>query len=146
MNGSSIEKALDRCRPTFRGVYSIDTLPTNGRGLMVVNTDPSDRPGTHWIAIYVDSEGIRGEYFDSLGREPHAIFRRYLQKNCEDWIYNERQIQSVASRFCGHYCVYYCTLRCHGVDLRRIVSHFTDDTGFNDVLVHDFVCLNKYLN
>lgn len=141
MNTDEIERMLSSCKPLFLGVYSRDNLPNHQHGLLVANTDPEDRAGTHWIAIYTD--GRRGEYFDSLGREPYATFRDYLNKHCEHWIYNDRQIQSIASRFCGHYCVYYCMLKCRGVDLRRIVNRFTDDTGFNDVLVHGFVCSNK---
>ena len=49
--------------------------------------------------------------------------------------------QSVVSRFCGHYCVLYCILRSRGMDMCSIVSSFTRDTGFNDVLVHGFVCV-----
>ena len=40
--------------------------------LLVCNTDPSNRPGSHWIAIYV--EDGRGEFFDSFGRRPNATF------------------------------------------------------------------------
>ena len=52
------------------------------------------------------------------------------------WTYNDRQIQSVTSKFCGHYCV--CLLRSSGVDMCNIESSF--DTGFNDVLVHALIC------
>ena len=31
-------------------------------------------------------------------------------------------------------------LRSRGVDMPKIVSSFTTDTGLNDVLVHGFVC------
>jgi len=31
------------------------------------------------------------------------------------WSYNDIQLQSVASRFCGHYCVLYCILRSRGI-------------------------------
>jgi len=27
------------------------------------------------------------------------------------WNFNDSQLQSVASRFCGHYCVFYCIFR-----------------------------------
>lgn len=141
MNTGEIEKALEHCRPAFVGVYSRDTLPKTGSGLMVVNTDPKDRPGTYWIVLKMDDEC--GEYFDPLGRKPDAIFSNYLDRRCKRWIWNERQLQSVASRFCGHYCVYYCMLSCRGIDLIGIVNNFTDDTGFNDVLVHGFVCRNR---
>jgi hypothetical protein len=138
MNSIDIERALDGY--SIRGVFSSDTLPEDGGGLMVCNTDPHYKPGRHWIAMYVDRQG---EYFDSFGRPPAAPFRDYMDEQCEHWICNERQLQSVASPFCGHYCVFYCMLRSLGVDLRKIVASLTDDTGFNDVLVHGFICGNK---
>jgi hypothetical protein len=140
MNTEQIETALAHCKPLFLGVFSSDNLP-HKPGLMVVNTDPAFMPGTHWIAIYND--GVRGEYFDSLGMEPTPTFRQYLNTHCKHWTFNDKQLQSVTSRFCGHYCVLFCLLRCRGENMRRIVSCFTRDTGLNDVLVHNFVCRNK---
>jgi len=139
MNADVIDRILKANSSLFRGVFSCDTLPsTNVKGLLVCNTDPRDKPGEHWIAMYFDGE--RGEYFDSFGRPPTAAFKDYLNRHCAYWIFNDRQLQSVCSRFCGHYCVYYCLLRSSGVDLRRIVASFTNDTGFNDVIVHGFIC------
>lgn len=149
MNTEDIERALKNCKPGFLGVFSKDTLPEDEpHGTMVVNTDPESEPGTHWIAMNVEKG--RGEYFDSFGRPPEKTFRSYLKKHCgrgggkKDWTFNERQLQSVASRFCGHYCVYYCLLKNRGLEMEEIVSKFTNDTGFNDVLVHGFVCRNFY--
>ena len=48
---------------------------------------------------------------------------------------------SVYSPFCGHYCVLYCILRSRGISMRSIVCSFTRDTGFSDVLVHGFICV-----
>ena len=59
---------------------------------------------------------------------------------CKNWTFNDRQLQSIASSFCGQYCIYYCVLRSFDINMRRIVNNFTNDTGFNDVLVHGFVC------
>ena len=135
MNNLEIERILSG---KICGVYSCDTLPENARGLIVCNTDPHDRPGEHWVAMYVDGE--RGEFFDSFGRPPTRVFKDFMNFNCKHWIFNERQLQSICSRFCGHYCVYYCILRSRGFDLRKISRIFTNDTGFNDVIVHGFIC------
>ena len=63
MNTLEIESFLRRnCSEDFQGVYSVDTLPDKPK-LLVCNTDPSTKPGKHWIAIYVDKRGL-GEYFD----------------------------------------------------------------------------------
>jgi hypothetical protein len=120
-------------------VFSADTLPQNPR-LLVCNTDPSEKPGRHCICISVNNG--RGEYFDSFGRAPNELFERYMNSLCSSWIFNDRQLQSAVSKFCGHYCIYYCLLRSRGIDLRKIVRSFSSDTGFNDALVHRFVCGN----
>jgi hypothetical protein len=141
MNTREIERFVhdDRiCRGIFQGVYSIDTLPDEPR-LLVCNTDPARKPGRHWVAIYVDSRG-RGEFFDSFGRKPFDLFQNYMNEHCVDWTFNAKQLQSVVSDYCGFYCCFYCMLRCRGFDLTRIVNLFTKDTGFNDSIVHGFVC------
>jgi len=138
MNTEEINNVLKRlCTENFDSVFSVDNLPEKPR-LLVANTDPANRPGRHWVCIYVDNG--YGEYFGSLGHPPTVNFTRYLNVHCSSWIFNREQIQSVISRFCGHYCVYYCMLRCKGIDMPKIVSSFTSDTAPNDVLVHGFVC------
>ncbi len=139
MNGRQIETFLNRkCGNKFQGVFSCDTLPPNPT-LLICNTDPHDKPGTHWIAIYVDTNR-RGEYFDSFGQPIPKVFKDYMNKHCRSWTCNRRQLQSVLSSFCGHYCCFYCVYRCNGFDVNKIVSMFPNDTTFNDVLVHRFVC------
>jgi hypothetical protein len=145
MNTEDIETLLTSdavCRRVFQGVFSSDTLPPNPR-LLVCNTDPSTRTGTHWISIHVDECG-RGEFFDSFGRAPNKLFEDYMNEHCREWIFNRRQLQSIVSSFCGYYCCMYCLLRSRGVDLNSVVAMFTNDTGFNDSIVHSFVC-NKIL-
>ena len=44
-------------------------------------------------------------------------------------------MQSVISKFCGHYCIFYCLHRCRGVDVRRVAKMFTKDTSLNDSIV-----------
>ena len=41
----------------------------HGSGVYICNTDPSDIPGQHWIAIALSKAGV-GEYFDSVGLPP----------------------------------------------------------------------------
>ena len=139
MNTEEIDRVLRQtCTKRFDGVFSADNLPEKTR-LLLVNTDPSHRPGRHWVCMYVDNDGY-GEYFDSFGDPPTANFERYLNRHCSSWKCNRGQLQSVISRFCGHYCIYYCMLRSRGVDMCKIVSSFSTDTALNDVLVRRFVC------
>jgi len=93
---------------------------------------------TNPVAIYI--EDGRGDFFDSFGRRPNADFERYINRHCSSWNFNDKQLQSVVSKFCGHYCIYFCILRSRGVDMCKIVRSFSSDTALNDVLVHAY-CL-----
>ena len=44
------------------------------------------------------------------------------------------------SKFCGHYCIFYCLYRTRGLDVLKRVRMFTKDTGLNNSMVHNFVC------
>jgi len=48
----------------FHDVYSIHTLPSQPKSLMMCNLDPSHHPGTHWIVVY-PSKRLE-EYFYSM--------------------------------------------------------------------------------
>lgn len=131
------------CSQMFQGVFSCDTMPTKPR-LFICNTDPSNLPGEHWIAIYVDANTHRGEYFDSFGRKPSANFANYMTKHCSSWSFNKKQLQSVISTFCGYYTCFFCMFRCRGFSLNNVVNRFTSDTALNDSIVHSFVCNSVY--
>ena len=58
---------------SFKGVYAIDEMKLIGTvsypSSFVINLDPSYKPGSHWVAVYFDRNGI-GEYFDLLAHYP----------------------------------------------------------------------------
>ena len=145
MNADGINMILRRvCGDAFCRVYPWNQLPNpkSRLCLFVVNTDCHHLPGTHWIAIRLEKDG-EGEYFDPLGRQPAGQLAAYMKKNCAHWTFNEKQLQSLSSRFCGHYCVFYCAYSSLGFSMQHITSMFTNDTGMNDVLVHHFVCQRR---
>ena len=107
MNTDEIRRTLRNTR-NVDDVYSIDTLPARPCGLLVCNTQSSNEAGDHWICIHVDKYAAVGEFFDSLGRLPNNVLKRYMNTVCKHWTFNSRQLQSVASAFCGHYCIYFC--------------------------------------
>jgi Adenovirus endoprotease len=146
MNGSRIERILQKdakCRHMFLGVFACDRLPTSfDRSrpvILVCNTDPHYKSGQHWIVLYIENSSY-GEYFDSFGRPPEKPFETFLQKHCSRWIFNDIQLQSIISRFCGHYCIFYSLNRARGRNINAITNMLTFDTSLNDYLVHKFVC------
>ena len=55
--------------PRFNGVYSRDNLPERSsakikHGTYVINLDEYSDVGTHWVALYVQNNGVT--YFDSF--------------------------------------------------------------------------------
>ena len=141
MDSATIDLVLKRNCPIYRGTFASDELPTNISRpcVIVVNTDPASRPGRHWICMYFDTDG-HGEFFDSFGMRPKRVFERYLNEKCIAWTFNLKQMQSLISRFCGHYCIWYCMLKSRNVSLNELVRTLTTDTGLNDYLVHRFAC------
>ena len=53
--------------PRFNGVYSRDNLPKIKDGAYIINLDEYSDIGTHWVALYVQNNGVT--YFDSFGVE-----------------------------------------------------------------------------
>ena len=53
----------------FDGIFSIDTLQDTKEKptLIICNTDPSYKPGEHWILFFFYDNSV--DFFDSLGRD-----------------------------------------------------------------------------
>jgi len=54
-----------------------------------------------------------------------------MNRHCLSWNFNDRQLQIVFSKFCGHYwdCIYFCIARSNGIDMRKIVRKLTSDAA-----------------
>ena len=81
--------------------------------------------------MFFDVDG-HGEFFDSFGIPPKRVFERYMDKHCFAWTFNDKQMQSLVSRFCGHYCIWYCMMKFRKVTLFELVRMTSNDTGLND--------------
>lgn len=152
MNGDDIERKLravfrlakHQARGiTFLGVFPKDRLP--GRVppnpcLLIINTDDHDKPGEHWISIYFNPNKQHAEYFDSFGETPLAELQTYMLRHAKRFVFNDKQIQSVMSAYCGHYVILFCAYRSIGYDLNKFVGLFTSDFCFNDFIAHRIVC------
>jgi hypothetical protein len=144
MNTLKISSMLEcdkRTADAFEGVYASDELPrtTPTEALYVVNTDPSDRPGEHWMVVYFD-EKRRADYFDSFGLAPSIEdVKAFLDRNSVVCKYNRKRVQNPFSDACGHHCIFFAVHRCVGFDMNAIVNMYTEDDDFNDDIVKMFV-------
>ena len=147
MNTVQIAHALEQdpvTSKTFCGVFPSNKLPQTVIKYpcgFVANTDPSDKPGTHWVAFYFPTEE-KGEFFDSYGQPPSFYrdsFGDFLNKHSYEWNFNTRKLQSAWSDVCGQYCIFYLSHRARGYSMSKIAQLFNDNTMLNDAKVSQFV-------
>ena len=145
MDSLEIARILKQDRFTkhyFRGVFACDKLPRRHvprPSAFVVNTDPSDKPGQHWVAIYISQNG-EGEYFDSYGQKPSLPqVKSFLKKNASSTDYSHRSLQGPLSAVCGQYTIFFLLHRCRGLSMTKITRLFSSDKFDNDIAVNDFI-------
>ena len=84
----------------FKGVYARNRLPRrlNVPSALIGNMDPDDRPGTHWVALYIDANSR--EYYDPTGRPPLLrAYVNFMNKHCTSWTYNTIRVQGEGPLF-----------------------------------------------
>ena len=117
MQNKNVMKNNIKTKQYFRGVFASDKLPKtkiSKPSCFIVNTDPSSKPGTHWVAIYFPKTG-NAEYFDSFGMQPKIkSILKFISVNNKNYTFNKIQLQNVFSAACGNYCCEYLLHRCMG--------------------------------
>lgn len=135
MDTRTIFKSLNKYN-CFIGVYPRDKLPKIDKipSALIVNTDTSDKPGEHWIAIFVsEKETI---YFDSFGLPPyHEDILNFLQNTPGEISFNTVTLQSASADTCGQYCVLFVKMKCRGYTYEDLLAIFTRNTFVNDYMV-----------
>jgi hypothetical protein len=118
----------------FGGVYSRDLLPdTLDRKAIVVNTDPHDKPGAHWVCLYMTSSIV--EYFDSYGLPPlHRDIQDFIDRHGEG-IHNPHVYQDLNTDVCDQYCVYYLHQRLRGKKPSEIGSYPGKAQPYNEIVM-----------
>lgn len=148
MNTSELWMALhmDSCSKHHVGdVCAVDELPASSiqslPRIFIVNTDPHDLPGEHWVCFYIPCDGPI-EFFDSLGHHPRfysKLFEKFIYSHSNEFIYNKTSLQSNSSATCGHFCLFYSVHRCRGMSMSTIIHKFSKHKIINDKIVQDFV-------
>ena len=141
MDTKTINSLLKNTK-NFVGTFACDVLPKKFKkpALFIANTDPSNKPGEHWVGLYINTDGS-GEYFDSFGLPPlNAKIIKFLVNNCPNgFLYNPRTLQCLECITCGHYCIVYVKLRSIGKTFCNFISLFTTNTFKNEKIVKEIV-------
>jgi len=122
--------------------YSYNVIPSNKLPAMlktknnlalIVNTDPEDQPGSHWVAIHRFNGNL--EVFDSyganlveLGKYFEELSKHNVKENCQTF-------QSIYSYRCGEFCLFFLFYRTSGVSYEKILQLFKVNKNLNDRMV-----------
>ena len=135
----------------FLGVFPYDLFPINVKMSkkpvsFIINLDKSSDPGSHFVCIYIDKEKL--EYMDSYGMEPFLPrIKNFVrtQAKKKKYIFNEKMIQKLDSRFCGYYCLGFLLSKDLKMSMKKFISNFPD-VLHNDKKIERFIlkCIDLY--
>ena len=120
-----------RLAQVFYGTVPCDrlprTLPQEGPTAYIVNTDPHDEPGRHWIAIW--TEGNVSEIMDSYGLSLEVYgttdpIVEWLSRHFKYQLHNGQSLQSLFSQSCGDYALMYLIDRAEGRSMQQFLNRF----------------------
>ena len=124
-------------KPMFYGTVACDRLPkspvkTTPQGY-IVNTDPHDQPGQHWLAVW--TEGNVCEVLDSYALPldtyvQAAPLRAWIVQHWKYVVTNGKSLQAISSKSCGDYALLYLKAKARGRTLQEFLNEFSD---------HDYV-------
>ena len=150
MNSEQIASVLNGVH-CFLGVYPANKIPTNNNGkfpyCFVANMDTASKPGSHWVAVYIPSQGVV-EYFDSFGKWPPAnrtLFRflRTFPTIRKLAIKNKGNgnvgVQSTNENSCGAHTIFFIRSRIIGQSFHQIESELRKWGPMSDPMVKFFV-------
>ena len=100
------------------------------RCVIISNTDPSWKPGSHWVAFSLNPD-MPVQFFDSLGRKVtdySTYFVKFLKLYNNNFFYlsNQFAIQSNSSNICGLYCLLYYWSKVRNISLVKLMHIFSN--------------------
>jgi len=147
MNTPQIRKILKASIPID---YYTEVLPCDKLNLVpnkpfaiVINSDTSDSPGAHWLAIFMKQGSEEVEFFDSCAMPVkfyNSFVGSFLSSKGTKTRLNTVRLQSGDSNACGQYCIYFLLHRIVGIPYDRILQKFSAvDLECNDIIVQEFM-------
>lgn len=113
---------------------------------MVVNTDPSEKDGKHWVAFFIKDKNTI-EYFDTFGCWPpkNNSLYDYITENFQNIVYNKLKIQANYEDACGPYCIYFLWNRCKSRPFNEITNELKNNRFSASSAKLFVICLLKHL-
>ena len=91
--------------------------------LIICNTDPSTKPGKHWVLFFFHNDTVT--FFDSLGREMDYYGNEFINSAKRFSSKYQRsliQTQPKNTSVCGQYCLYFAYKICNDEKMENIIK------------------------
>ena len=107
---------------------------------MIINTDNADQPGSHWIALFIDSNK-HAEYMNSFGANPICCRIKTLLKYNNIYVMsiNKFHIQDIFSDNCGKYCILFIKMRWNNMSFDQFLKLFSLNRVYNEILIEKLI-------
>jgi len=115
---------------------------------VIFNLDPHDKPGSHWVALYLDLVSDKVYYFDSYGMAPPTEIQRLVERiqsqgeemgKSIEYQYNQTRHQYKNSE-CGVYSMHFITQLLEGrKSFNKIQDERIEDEKMNRKRKYFFV-------
>lgn len=85
------------------------------------NIDTHKKPGSHWVACFIDNITKTVEYFDSLGKQPNKYIQEFLFNFEENYTFKINKIAfQDTSNLCGLYSCWFTIMKLEGKTFEEI--------------------------
>jgi len=146
MDSFQLRYALLNSLPIFTAVCASDQLELLQKQksfAIIVNNEPSNKNGMHWICFFKDQNSDVIEFFDSYAMSitfyPVTVLN-FCNAQAKHIRFNNIQFQSNWSDYCGHYCLWFLINRFYKGSFERTIKIFSRYNLIkNDKVVKDFV-------
>ena len=131
----------EKARKDFLGVFPLDKIPNRLKYpcSFIVNTDPSSKPGQHWLAFYFKKDR-HCIFFDSYGNSPEFFkLKNFIFKHSTSFSFNSKILQSNISSLCGYYCCLFILFISRGFKLVDFTACFNDSSVLNDMTLFNIL-------
>ena len=103
----------------------------NWKKLKQIN--PHNKPGSHWLAVFIDNEKKTVDYFDSLGNSPTKNISSFL-KHFKKYKFNINKIEyQHGGTQCGIYAINYIIERLYGKTMGDIKNSGISDKTMTEL-------------
>jgi hypothetical protein len=128
-------------RRFYRGCFASDQIPDPSSlkypASLVVNLDPHQFKGSHWVAIFAYGLNRPVIYFDSLALPVSPIIEEEFLKKFPKILTNPSPYQNPLSDICAHYCITFIYFLSNGILFPQFIETL-ENTNDTDLFVMKF--------